>query len=257
MLGAAALTAFTAMRSGAGLVTVGIPKSLQTTLQKILSPVIMTLPLPETPKKSLALSAFKPIQTISPRYQALAIGPGLSQNPLTQKLIQKIITTCCLPIVVDADALTAFGFHRPSSIVHHRVLTPHVGEMARLTGKTRSWIEANREEAARTFATVYGVVVLLKGPRTVVASPDGQLYINKTGNSGMATAGSGDVLTGMIAAFLAQGLSAFEAAKWGAYLHGLAGDLAAKDRGRTAMIATDIIDAIPEAIKVKKSKGQK
>lgn len=266
MLGAAALTALAAMRSGAGLVTVGIPKSLQTTLQRILSPVIMTMPLPETPEKTLALSAFPKIQAVLPRFQALAIGPGLSHNPLTQKLIQKILATTSLPMVIDADALSQVTCQDGSNVKRQtsnqanntvRIITPHVGEMARMTGKPKSWIEKNREEAAQTFAAASGAIVLLKGPRTIVASPGERIHINKTGNSGMASAGSGDVLTGMIAAFLGQELSAFEAAKWGAHLHGLAGDLAARHKTRTAMIATDIINAIPEAISVTLSKNQK
>ena len=133
-----------------------------------------------------------------------------------------------------------------------KVLTPHPGEMARLTGKPVQAVETDRKGIALGFARRYGCVVLLKGHRTVVASPDGRVYVNTTGNAGMATAGSGDVLTGMTAALLAQGVGAFEAARTGAYLHGKAGDMAAKIKGRAGMIASDIIACVPGAIKENK-----
>jgi len=250
MLGAACLTGLAAMRSGAGLVTIGIPKSLNITLQKKISNVIMTLPLAETALQTLSVSAFAQIQKKINTFDAIAIGPGLSHHPSTQKLILKIIEASPKPLVIDADALSALGTSLRSLLKTKttKILTPHPGEMSRLTGLAKNVIEKNRNKTARDFARTFHCVLVLKGHRTVVASETGQIYINKTGNPGMATAGSGDVLTGMIAAFLGQGLSGFEAAKYATYFHGKAGDLAAEEKTRLSMIATDIIDHIPMAV---------
>lgn len=250
MAGAAALCGLAAMRSGSGLVTLGIPKSLNAVVQKKISPGIMTWPLAETRDHTLAPSAYAAIKKRMGAFSIIALGPGLSQNKSTQQFILKIIGQTPKPLVIDADGLNALAGHleilkrSPSSI---KILTPHPGEMARLTGRPKIEIEKSRRQAARNFARQYGCTLLLKGPQTVVAHADGRVYVNTTGNPGMATAGSGDVLTGMIAAFVAQGLNGFEAAKWGAYIHGLAGDLAAKKRGRVSLIATDIIEQIPKA----------
>ncbi len=251
MLGAAALTALAAIRSGAGLVTLGIPESLNNTAQKKISNTIMTLPLKETSAQTLALTAFKQIKDAYSSYDAVAIGPGLSSHSSTQKLILKVIETSPLPLIIDADALNAL--HRSlkslTKTKTRKILTPHPGEMSRMTGQKKQFIERNRREVALTFAQKHHCTLLLKGAKTIVASQEKKVYTNTTGNSGMATAGSGDVLTGMIAAFTAQGLSGFEAAKYGAYLHGKAGDLAAKAKTRTSMIASDIIESIPDAMK--------
>ena len=152
-------------------------------------------------------------------------------------------------MVIDADALFALKGHVQILLKAKavRVLTPHSGEMSRLTGRSVKTIEANRLKIARDFARQYNCVLLLKGHRTVVASPQGKTYINHTGNAGMATAGSGDVLTGMITAFLGQGMNAFDAARYGAYYHGKAGDLAARSQGKMGMIASDIIDHLRQA----------
>lgn len=252
MIGAGALTSLAAMRSGAGLVTWGVPASLNSPAQKKAAHVVMTLPLKETQNQTLAVGAFVEIQKFFAKCSAIALGPGLSTHPGTQKLILKIIAESPRPLVIDADALNTLA-GRDSRILTKtrtpKILTPHPGEMARLTGLRKSNIEKNREEIARKFAKKYQCVLVLKGHRTIVASPDGKTYLNKTGNPGMATAGSGDVLTGMIAAFLAQGLSAFEAAKWGVYLHGKASDLAAKAKGKISLIASDIVDFIPKVFK--------
>jgi len=251
MLGAGALTSFAALRSGAGLVTLGVPRSLNSLAQKKISNCVMTLSLPETKKQSLAISAFKEIQSICSKYNALAIGPGLGTEPSTQKLILKIISCLPLPMVIDADALTALI--RNKNILNKtstaKILTPHPGEMARMLETNRATIEADRHKIARNFVQKYNCTLLLKGHHSVIATKGTRLYINKSGNAGMATAGSGDVLSGMLAAFLAQGLSAFNAAKYGAYLHGKAGDLAAKAKTRLSMVASDIIDFIPNAVR--------
>ena len=251
MLGAAALTGLAAMRAGAGLATLGIPQSLNAALQKKSSPVLMTLPLPETKAKSIDLTAHRQLMKELDRFNAIAIGPGLSNHPSTKKFILKMISTVRQPSVIDADALNALAGNLKALTMTRgiKILTPHPGEMARLTGKSKQVIETARQTTAKEFAVRHHCVLLLKGHRTVVASPKGKIYINRTGNAGMATAGSGDVLTGIISAFLAQGLAGFEAACWGTYVHGTAGDLAAKAKSKTSLIATDIIDHIPMAFK--------
>lgn len=251
MLGAAALTGLAAMRCGAGLVSIGIPQSLNAVLQKKISNVIMTLPLKETRNQSLTFSAYGQIKKSFSSYNALAIGPGLSRHPGTQKLISKIIAASPVPLIIDADAINALSGNLQTLLKTKtlKILTPHSGEMSRLIQKSKDFIEHNREETAHAFAEEYHCVLLLKGAKTVVAAPGKKIYTNTTGNAGMATAGSGDVLTGMIAAFVAQGISGFEAARWGAYLHGKAGDLAAQAKTRLSLIASDIIDYIPKAVR--------
>lgn len=256
LTGAAVLCANSAIRTGAGLVTLGIPESLYPIAAKRVFPEVMTRPLPETKQKTLSLSGYQKIVDFSQKTDVLAIGPGLSRNASTQKLIRKIISKIDKPMVIDADGLNALAGHlRLLSALAHplsavRILTPHPGEFSRLTGKSAAYVQKNRETLAKSFASDYNTVLVLKGYRTVVAAPDKKIYVNSTGNPGMATAGSGDVLTGMIAALLGQGLSAFEAAKLGVYLHGLAGDLAAKEKTQGGLIASDIIAKIPEAIKL-------
>ncbi len=251
MLGASALVGLAAMRSGAGLTTIGVPKDLNSTLQKKISPVIMTLPLAQTKEGTLSTKAYFQIMPQLKKFQVIALGPGLSRNPNTQKLVLKITEHCTLPMVIDADALNAIA--SDTDILQKnpaaKILTPHLGEMARLTGLAKLKIEKSRSEIAAKFAKKFKCTLILKGHQSIVASPNGKIYINKTGNAGMATAGSGDVLTGMIAAFLAQGIDAFTAAHLGVYLHGLAGDLAAKEKTKACLIATDIIEKIPAAFK--------
>ena len=252
MLGAAALTGLAAMRAGAGLVTCGVPKSLNLTLQEKLSAVIMTLPLPETKANAFALSAHAVLKKYFDKFNAVAIGPGMGQNPGTQKFILEIIARCPKPLAIDADALNALA-NDPGVLLRNKgmkILTPHAGEMARLIGCTPQEVENNRSDIAVQFAKTYGCVVLLKGHRTLIASPKGDVYINRTGNAGMATAGSGDVLTGMIAALLGQGVEPVEAARFGAYAHGKAGDLAARLKTKISMTAMDIIDCLPGIFKI-------
>jgi NAD(P)H-hydrate epimerase len=189
------------------------------------------------------------------KVDSLAIGPGLSRNKSTQGLVRKIVKEINLPMVIDADGLNALvGFLyllRASRIEHRvsRILTPHPGEMARLLNMSVANVQKQRIGIAKNFAKKYNCVLVLKGNKTVVADDKGNVYVNQTGNPGMATAGSGDVLTGMIAAFLGQRIDAFNSAKFAVYLHGSAGDLAAKKKTKISLIASDIIDLIPEAIK--------
>jgi len=251
MMGAAALTCSAAMRAGAGLTTLGIPKSLNLTAQKKISPVIMTLPLCETKQKTLSVRAFAQIEKEIARYDVLALGPGLSQNDSTQKLILKIISSVNKSLVLDADALNAIRA-KPSILRKTKsvkILTPHPGEMSRLTGHSTKFIENNRVAVAKKFANQSHCIVILKGHKTIVASFDGKIFINTTGNVGMATAGSGDVLTGIIAAFLAQGIDSFDAAKIAVFIHGKAGDMAARQKGKASLLATDILDSLPIALK--------
>lgn len=251
MLGAAALTSLACMRAGAGLTTLGIPESLNSIAQKKISNVIMTWPLKETKKQSISSSAYNQILPELNKYSVIALGPGLSQEKSTQQFIRKIIFNASCPIVIDADAINALQGHlsilKQSSC--HKLMTPHSGELARITSTTAKYIESNRMEVVKKFAKENKVVLLLKGHHSVIADVNGKTTVNKTGNSGMATAGSGDVLTGICAAFIAQGLSTFDAAKFGAYIHGLAGDYCADKMSKTAMIASDLIDFIPIAFK--------
>jgi len=252
--GAAVLCAGAAMRAGAGLVTLGIPGSLNNAIIKIKPKEVMTFPLPETSDGSLSLSGYKKIKGFVKNTDVLAVGPGLTQNKSTQGLARKAISEIDKPMVIDADGINALVGHLkmlsaircPLSV---KILTPHPGEMARLMGVSIKKVQADRKDITKKFVRDYKVTLVLKGYNTVVVDYHGNLYINKTGNPGMATAGSGDVLTGMIAAFLGQGLNQFEASKYAVYLHGLAGDLAAKEKTQIGMLASDIIDKIPEAIK--------
>ncbi len=252
--GAAVLCSEAALRTGAGLVTLGIPQSLNSAMIKIKPKEAMTLPLPETKEGTLSFAGYKKIEDFLKDVDVLAVGPGLGRDKSTQNLVRKLIMKRDEPLVIDADGLNALrGYlaklQAPSSKLQEKILTPHPGEMAGLLGISIKKVQNNRKAIAQKFAKDYKVTVVLKGHHTVVADYKGNLYINRTGNPGMATAGSGDVLTGMIAAFLGQGLTAFGAAKYAVYLHGLAGDLAAKEKTQISLIASDIIVKIPEAIK--------
>jgi NAD(P)H-hydrate epimerase len=261
--GAAVLCAQAAMRAGAGLVSLGIPEGLNSAIIKIKPKEVMTLPLPETKEGTLSLSAFSRIKDFIRHIDVIALGPGLSQNKSTQGLVRKIVASCAKPMVIDADGLNALAgrlglLHaagrlpvcQAGSMHAERILTPHPGEMARLLGISVSQVQRNRKAAAQKLARDYRVIAVLKGRNTIVTDYRVDTYVNKTGNPGMATAGTGDVLTGIIAAFLGQGLDAFGAAKFAVYLHGLAGDLAAKEKTQLSLIASDIIEKIPEAIKI-------
>ena len=261
MTGAAVLASQAALRAGAGLVTLGVPKSLNPIVEAKLSEV-MTTPLPETTEGSLALAAKPQILEFIERTAAvLAIGPGLSQHPETVDLIQSLVREIDHPTVIDADGLNALAeaqtdrsFSRSkvnnllSSLPPQTILTPHPGEMARLTGSSVPKIERDRIGVAREFAQEHGVTLVLKGVPTVIALNTGEVWLNSTGNPGMATGGMGDVLTGLIAGLTAQGVPISEAGILGAYLHGLAGDISAEMTGMHGLIAGDVLEAIPEAI---------
>jgi|CXWL01.1.fsa_nt_gi NAD(P)H-hydrate epimerase len=248
--GAAALAAQAALRIGSGLVTVATPSSVNDVLEaKLLE--AMTLPLPETKARTLARSGLDRAAAFIQARTAIAIGPGLSTHPETVELVQSLMKYLDRPSVLDADALNALT-GRVSLLTECQtppILTPHPGEMARLeVDATTQSVNADRIGTARRFARERGVFVVLKGARTVIARPDGLVAICPTGNPGMATAGTGDVLTGMIVGLLAQGVPAWDAACAATYFHGSAGDMAAQQLGQAGMLASDLIAQIPYAL---------
>ena len=255
MTGAAALASKAALRAGAGLVTLATPKHLNPILEGLL-PEVMTLPLPETATGSLAVSATSAILEFAEKTKsALAIGPGLSQHPETVALVHQLIREnqekgLGLRMVIDADGLNALAQATEliSLLGKDAVLTPHPGEMARLTNTSVPTLELDRISTAQQFAYEQGVTLVFKGAPTVTGTPDGNVWINSTGNPGMATGGMGDVLTGVIAGLIAQGVSSEKAGALGVYLHGLAGDIVSERLGTHGLIASDVLEAVPEAI---------
>ncbi|MFH1691723.1 MAG: NAD(P)H-hydrate dehydratase [Candidatus Omnitrophota bacterium] len=248
--GAACLSAQAAMRAGAGLVTLGVPERLYEAVVSHLLEV-MVVPLPELEQHSLSKKAFKNIKNYLGRADSVLVGPGLSRHAQTQQLIRSVIGHVSGPMLLDADGLNAFEGRVDllKNLKNPIVLTPHPKEMSRLTGFSVKQIQENRKEVAKNFALRYNLTLVLKGHETIVVDEKGKTYVNETGNPGMATAGTGDVLSGVIASFLAQGLSAFEASKFGVYIHGLAADCAVKDKTPISLIASDIIDYLPAAFK--------
>ncbi len=248
--GAAALAAKAALRAGAGLVTVATPAGVQASVAADI-PEVMTLPLPETAEHTLSREALSPLQTFLQSRSAIGMGPGLSTHAETADVIRTLIARCDRPLVIDADALNALAGH--TSLLRSRplspILTPHPGEMARLLGEpTAEAVNHNRMGIAQDFARTHSSIVVLKGARTILAHPDGATSISPTGNPGMATAGTGDVLTGILAGLLAQGVSPWEAAQSGIFLHGLAGDLAARTYGYPSLMAGDLLAYLPQAM---------
>ena len=250
MTGAAALTADAALRCGAGRVHLGVPASLNDILEVKLSEV-MTRPLPEVRKRRcLSLRALGEVRAMLTRADVLALGPGLGRYRETEELVRRLVVQTELPLVLDADGLSAFAGQ--AEVLKDRsaplVLTPHVGEFARLSGLDKRQIVDAPMAVARDFAGEFGATLVLKGAPTVVALSDGRVAVNSTGNPGMATAGSGDVLTGVIAGLIAQGLAAETAACLGVYVHGRAGDRAVERLGEWGMRAGDIADEIALAM---------
>jgi NAD(P)H-hydrate epimerase len=245
--GAAHLAGVGALRSGAGLVTIATPASCQP-IVATMAPEYMTEPLPET-ADGLDPDAVDHVLELA--RDVLALGPGLGQAAGTREFIRQLVDRATMPLVVDADGLNAFGGN-PDGLAGREgrdvIITPHPGEMARLVGMSTDEVQASRLEIARNFAVAHHVFVVLKGHRTLIATPDAKIFINPTGNPGMATGGTGDVLTGMIAAWLAQLLDAEAACKIAVYLHGLAGDLAEADLGDVAMTAADVAGHLGDAM---------
>lgn len=242
------MSAVSALRAGAGLVTLGVPESLNPILESMVVEA-MTVPLPDQGTGLLLEESFDAIVKAAEAKQALALGPGLGTASHTRNLTARIIREIDLPIVIDADGLNNLAGHLGwlKARKNPTVLTPHPGEMARLTGSSTLEIQQNRLAAARRLADETRTYVVLKGARTIVAEPDGRVWINPTGNPGMAAGGMGDVLTGLITGLLAQGFQASEACRAAVYLHGMAADILAHKTSR-GFLATEVMDTVPQAI---------
>ncbi len=242
MSGAASLSGLGALRGGAGLVTVAVPAGIQSIVASV-EPSYLTLALAEDEAGRISRLAATEILARSKQAKSVAIGPGWGRSADLTELAHFLYTSIEMPLVVDADALNALaaspaGFPKAPATAP-RIVTPHPGEFSRLTGTDTKTVQADRQTLAAEFARSQGVIVVLKGHATVVTDGE-RVVINTTGNSGMATGGTGDVLTGLVAALLAQGMLPFDAAHLGAHLHGLAGDLAAAQFGKPGMIASDL-----------------
>ena len=250
MTGAVIMAAGTALRCGAGLVTAALPESLLPIAEASMVEV-MTRALAQTSQAAIAREALPAIENMLGTSSVCAIGPGMSQYPEANAIVRFVLERSGIPVIIDADGLNALA--GDIGILKQRqipvVLTPHPGEMARLTGKSVEEIQANRIAVARSAALEWGVTLVLKGNKTIVANARGEVYVNITGNPGMATAGSGDVLCGIIAGLIAQGLKPADAACVGVYLHGLAGDAAAHLKGERGIIAGDLISCLPAVMK--------
>lgn len=249
MAGAAALAGDAALRAGAGLVTIATPQSVYPIVAAKVT-CCTTHPLPETPVGTFSERGAGAILELAKSFDVVALGPGLGRHEGTWRLARLLAAGIRKPMVIDADGLNALA-EKPHCLRNApapRVLTPHPGEMARLTHLTIGEVQSSRRKVAEWVARHYRAVVLLKGHGTIVT--DGtRIRINTTGNPGMATGGTGDVLTGVLAALIGQGLSPFDAALLAAHVHGLAGDLAAREFGEVSMIATDVLDKLPEAMR--------
>jgi NAD(P)H-hydrate epimerase len=245
--GAARLAGSGALRSGAGLVTIATPSSCQA-IVATMAAEYMTLALPE---RDDGLDPQGVEQVIEIARDVIAIGPGLGQAASTRAFVKLLVDRASMPLVIDADGLNAFT-DDPDRLAGREgrdvIITPHAGEMARLVGMSTDEVQASRLEIARNFAVGHHLYVVLKGHRTLLATPDAKVFINPTGNPGMATGGTGDVLTGAIAAWLAQLLDAEAACKLAVYLHGMAGDLAEAAEGEVAMTAADLVAHLGGAV---------
>lgn len=254
LTGAVALAGEAALRSGAGKVTVAVPRSLNPILEVKLTEA-MSLPLAESEAQTVDVGAAEPLLAWAARCQAVGIGGGMGTNEGVGDFLRDFLAGLSLPVVIDADALRLMAA-RPElfrEILTRRkvpaVLTPHPGEMAALMSLPVDAVERYRVDAAREVAQSWRSILVLKGAHTVIATPDGELYLNPTGNPGLATGGTGDVLTGVITSLLAQGMAPRQAAVAGVYLHGLAGDLVAEEQGLIGMAAGDVVRWLPRAIR--------
>jgi len=245
--GAATLTALGALRAGAGLVTLGVPKSLNPILENKLTEA-MTVPLPETGDGSISLEADGIIKELMEGKTALAIGPGLSTNSETFGVVRDIVASCPLPMVIDADGINALSgeLNVLANSKEKIILTPHPGEMGRLIGHTSGDIQHDRVGTVIHFVKEYGCYLVLKGARTLIGEPNGEIYINPTGNPALSIGGSGDVLTGLIGGFLARGWPVAKAAIAGVYLHGMAADLLAEYMGQAGILAGELLNVLPK-----------
>lgn len=245
MAGAAALAGMAALRGGAGLVTVACPESISSLVSSF-EPSYLTLPLPCDADGKLLSSAVDSL--LSRKHDVMALGPGLGQSDELSSLVARLVTSVDKPLVIDADGLNLLA--PQIDLLRKRsgttILTPHPGEFARLKGTGASLENQERAEAAASFATRHGVILILKGHGTIITDGD-RLAVNPTGNPGMATGGTGDVLTGLLAALRGEDMSDFDAAQLAVYLHGLAGDIVAQEKGEISLIARDLVEALPLA----------
>lgn len=250
MAGAAIMAGKAALRCGLGLLKTALPKSIYPIAAGAIFESVF-FPLDETSDGKISKCNIDFLLCEAEKSSAVLIGCGLSVCDNTEELINSFIENCTKPLVLDADALNCVA--KNTDILKKAkapiIITPHPGEMARLVKSTPKAVNANRAEISADFAKEYGVVTVLKGAGTIIASPEGRVMINRTGNSGMATGGSGDVLAGMTGSLLAQGANVFDAASAAVYLHGLSGDIAAEKLGRISMLPTDLIDEIPQAFR--------
>ena len=246
MTGAAALAGQAALRTGAGLVTVAVPETLNAILETKLTEV-MTLPLPDAGRGFFCMDAVRFLTKNLDGKNAVIIGPGLSRHEETQAAIRAFLADCTVPMVIDADGLNAVACDLTclARLRSPAIVTPHPGEMARLMRCATAEVQRDRIGCSRKFATDYGVLVVLKGALTVIAAPDGSIFVNPTGNPGMATGGMGDALTGMIGGLIAQSIEPVRAAQLATFVHGSIGDLLARERAPLGILASDIIERIP------------
>lgn len=246
-------SAYSFLKSGGGYVFLACPKSLITTVGRRGKEVVLQ-PQPETETGSIAFDAKDALLETASRMRAVIIGPGMSLNEETQLLVRELTMAIDKPLIIDGDGITAIA--RSPEIIAQRkaptILTPHTGEMARITGLSKDEIETQRIPVLQKTATKFNAVIVLKGPHSLIGHPDGRVYINTSGTTrdkaGMATAGSGDVLNGTIAAMYCLGLTVEEAVRTGVFIHGLAGDIAARKKGPDGMVATDILNNLPYAV---------
>lgn len=265
--GAAALCASSALRSGAGLVTIATPASAQTAVAAHAIPEVITAPLPETSNGAASFAAVEKVSQLAERCNVIAIGPGLtSEDDETRRFVREIVERRTMPFVIDADGLNSLA-PWPANLRGSQelplILTPHPGEMIRLLGTDDKDALSNRVEVAQKFATAHELILVLKGTRTIIAAPDGRVFINPTGNAGLGTAGSGDTLTGIITGFIAQSYGtlkdradALAAVLAAVYVGGLAGDIAAREIGMRAMVASDIREHFGAAIRALDAQGE-
>lgn len=251
--GSVAMAGMAVLRSGAGLSTVATPKSALPTVAGF-HPEVMTEPLDETDAGTISTRALDKgaMEALIKGKTVLAVGPGISRNLETSEFVRNLVTKCKTPLVLDADGLNAFEGRAEELNGKGRtlVITPHPGEMARLVGSTVAAVQRDRINIARTFAREHELIVVLKGHRSLIAQPDGTVWVNATGNPGMATGGTGDILTGMVAGFVAQNPERIaEAVVAAVHLHGLAGDVACESMGEHSLVATDLLKALPEAFR--------
>jgi ADP-dependent NAD(P)H-hydrate dehydratase / NAD(P)H-hydrate epimerase len=251
--GAAAMAGMAVLRAGAGLSTVGTAKSVLATVAGF-HPELMTEPMEETDSGGISIHALQSgrVGTLVERKTVLAVGPGISRHPETAEFVRGVVNKYKVPMVLDADGINAFEDHAAElkNKAGRLVITPHPGEMARLAGSTVTAVQHDRLNVARTFAREHELIVVLKGHRTLMAQPDGAIWVNATGNPGMATGGTGDILTGMVAGLMAQNPERIADAVMAAvHLHGLAGDVARESMGEHSLVATDLLKALPEAFR--------